>query len=230
MDRYPNPPARSTERRTARLLLVAGLVLLVLPGCSLFVMAGKMLIGDSMMPAEFEQFTGKSLSADFKRTAVICTTPELIKAEFTSLDVDLLSEVSRRLRRSGVDTVPPHEVASWIDDRGGIIESLTELGEAVDTDYIIQIRIESFSYKEENSPNLLRGRSSGSVTVYEMQETKNGREARQIYAKEFSSIYPAHQPVSIDQMRANMFRKKYLDQVSEEIARLFCEHRLGDTF
>lgn len=195
-------------------------------GCSLFVMAGKFLVGDPMVDADFEAYTKKSLDEKGKKVVVVCQTPDAVKSQFSSLDVDLLAQLTRRLAAAEVDVVRPHKVASWIDDNGGVTE-IEELAKAMEADYVIQITVDNFDYREENSPNLFRGRSSGTVNVYEVTETDGRFEGKHIYSKGFTSVYPNHKPVSVDDVSEQVFRKKYLDRVSDELARLFYNHKAG---
>lgn len=156
--------ATSLTRRG--LLALCGLAM-TNTGCSLFVMAGKMIMGDPTNDSAFEAYTKKDMAEEGKLVAVICTSPESIKLEFSALDVDLLTNVALRMRQHGIKIIPPHEVASWIDDNGGAID-LLDLGKTVEADYIVHIQVETFSYKEENSPNLFRGKSTGSIAVWEL--------------------------------------------------------------
>lgn len=225
-------------------------------GCSLFVMAGKMLHGDPLAPDDFKGWYGESMADTGKQVAVLCTTPDSIKSEDTALDVNLLSEVSRRMAVQEIQVIKPHRVAEWIDDHGGGNPDLKELAQGLNADFIIQIRLERFSYTEERSPNMFRGRASGTITVHEAvrageKDKKSKKTAakksksskpeddpkrepvtgvRQVYVRNLNSVYPTHQPVSIEQMQLDMFRKKYLDRVSDEIAVLFYSHRPGTEF
>lgn len=141
--------------------------LLELSGCSLFVMAGKMIQGDPVVEDEFKAFYGKSMADSGKKVAVMCSTPETVKSEFSSLDLDLAAEISRKLHVQGINVIKNHKVASWIDDHGGDVD-LKELGEGIDADLLIQVRLDHFDYREENSPDLFRGKTRGSVVVYEL--------------------------------------------------------------
>lgn len=210
--------------------LLGGLAIALLPfglGCSLFVMAGKMIQGDPMDDSDFEEYSRKSLKEEGKKVAVLCSTPESIKSEFASLDADLLAELSRHLATEEIDVIPPHRVSSYADDHGGRIDDLGELADAVNADYLIHVQIDNFDYREANSPNLFRGRCSGQVVAYEVEDTGGRTGARQIYSKSFTSVYPTHQPVSVEDVSATVFRKKYLDRIADELSRLFYKHRTG---
>jgi len=247
-------------RRPLWTLLFVCACLLELSGCSLFVMAGKMIQGDPMQPDDFKGWYGKSMAKSGKRVAVLCTTPESIKTEDSSLDINLLSEVSRQLARNEIDVIKPHKVAQWVDDQGGGEPDLKLLAQDLGADLIIRIQLDSFRYHEDNSPNMFRGRATGMITVQEVVRSKTdavkqksddkdlvenkksksrtdtdlptGKVVglRQVYSRNLNSIYPPHQPVSVEQMQLDVFRKKYLNRISDEISRLFYAHQAGVEF
>jgi hypothetical protein len=229
-----NHPSRghwpSSARRWLALLLCGGSCLLANSGCSLFVMAGKMIMGDPMVDSDFEAYTKKSLKDDEKKVVIICDTPEAVKLEFSSLDVDLLAQLARRMSQEGIEVVNPHKVAKWIDDNGGVGEDLGELADQMKADYIVRVHVDAFDYREENSPNLFRGRASGAIDVFAVERTKDTKQIQQIYSKGFNSVYPRHKPVGSEEVRAVVFRKRYLDRLSEELSRLFYDYRAGADF
>lgn len=225
----------SPQRRSFAMIGLCVLVLLCTgAGCSLSVMAGKMLFGDPMIGDDFKGVTGKSLTEKGKKVAVICNTPESVRDEFSALGVELLREICTKMRGHKIDVIPSSKIASWIDDNGGEVGNLNELAQKIEADYIVRIDIDQFSYQEENSPNLFRGRAAGSVTVFEVlyneQKTAKVKRLSEIYSKRFASVYPVHQAVPADQTSPIIFRKKYMDRVSDEISRLFYRHRAGSDF
>lgn len=270
--------------------------LIGLGGCAPMVMLGKMLQGDPLVTEDFKTWNGgKSLAKSGKKVAILCTTPESIKTEYAALDVDLLSEVSRKLAKHEISVVKPYKVATWIDDHGIENLDLKQLGTDIDADYVIQIKLDEFDYREENSPNLFRGRANGLVAVYSLvratpskgkdttesgflkgdkaaskkketdqdedsdkADSKSSKKSkskkkeseekdkkkdekdeekrdpvtstRQLYNRTFRNIYPEHQPVSIDQMQPETFKKKFLDRVADDLAKLFYAHKSGTNF
>src|SRR5690606_36217545 len=98
----------------ALVLLAAGL-----PGSSLVTMAGKMIFGDPVMPCAFTNMTRVDLAKEGKTVVVVCSTPEAVKSDFPSLNIDLLDGVARQLNRREIKVVSPDDVAAWMDDNGG---------------------------------------------------------------------------------------------------------------
>jgi hypothetical protein len=214
-------------------LVSTSLLLVLLPGCSLFVMAGKMLTGDPLIPNQFRQMTGVNLAKGKHRVVVVCTVPAAVDEELSTLNVDLIEGVTRRMKIAGVDVVRADKVTRWIDDRGGVVHDANEMARAFpDVDYIAWIDLHSFSLREDqsrgkNSSTLLRGRVQGYVRAYKVQEINGDRAALTAYNAEFNTVYPTHQPVSEVGSSALLFQKQFIDRVCDQLAELFYDHRPG---
>ena len=196
-------------------------------GCSLGVMAGKMLFGDPLRTCEFTSRTKVDLTEGKDKVLVICSTPESIRSDYPSLNYDLLEQVTYGLRRHDVKVMDTDDVATWLDDNGGVWNDIDELAENFDADYIIHIDIDEFDYREPNSPNLLRGKAFGNVSAYEVEEVDGIKRALEVFASEYTSEYPSHLPVSIESESPTVFRKKYLDRIAHQIGRFFYNYRTG---
>ncbi|NOX52964.1 MAG: hypothetical protein GXP27_00710 [Planctomycetes bacterium] len=225
----------SLRRVTGRHAVIRGMMIAVaafglstLCGCSLFVLAGKMIWGDPVVPSDFRLRTGVNLAKEKKKLLVVCTTPESIKAELPSLQLDLTEAIHRNLRRHDVPVVDSDRVANWIDESGGFFADLTELAEQFDPDYIAQIEVERLTFREENSPAMYRGRANGSVYVYEVVREGDTRRTFQVFVKEFRVEYPRHYPVSADQMSLKVFQRRFLDELSGTLSRMFYDYRPGE--
>lgn len=229
----PLHPVYRSARSIAFILFLC-MTLVSANGCSLFVMAGKMIMGDPMVGDDFGEFTKKPMTDGKSKVAILCSAPESIKDNYAGLQIELLNEVSRKMSIHEINIVKPHLVARWIDDNGGQIDDLDNLASEVDADYIVKIEVDHFSYREENSPNLFRGRCDGKVTVYEFTREDSSKKTegpgREVYQKGFKSTHPTHQPVPADQTSELIFRKKFINRVGDEIARLFFKHRAGSDF
>ena len=232
-DRTGSPPkvGRATGRATlmrGMMIAIAAFGLSTLCGCSLFVLAGKMIWGDPVVPSDFRLRTGVNLAKEKKKLLVVCTTPESIKAELPSLQLDLTEAIHRNLRRHDVPVVDSDRVANWIDESGGFFADLTELAEQFDPDYIAQIEVERLTFREENSPAMYRGRANGTVYVYEVVREGDTRRTFQVFVKEFRVEYPRHYPVSADQMSLKVFQRRFLDELSGTLSRMFYDYRPGE--
>ena len=218
---------RPSRRRIIQALGAAlcGAVATSLPGCSLGVMFGKMVMGEPLIPAEFRKMTKDDLAKGKHTVLVVCSAPESIDSENSTLAYDVIDGVTRRMKLHGVKVINPDLVASWIDTNGGV--DPTELAEEFHPDYIVYIEIHSFSFREPNSPKLLRGQSSGFVRVIEVSEINGYPRASSVFGTEFSSTHPKHQPVSEQGRSSMIFQKEYMDRFCDQLAEKFYDHRPG---
>lgn len=215
------------NRRTAAGWIVAALAC-AQSGCSLGVMAGRMLFGDPKAPSAFRAATHVDLVKEGSVVLIICTTPEALRAEWSSLNIDLLDGVTRRLKSQGIKVVNPDDVATWIDDNGGSFDDPTMLAQEFEADYIVHLDLDRFSFREENSKSLYRGRTHGNITAYRVEKVNGQPTARHAFEREFDSEYPGTYPVSADQTPEKVFQKRYMDRVCNQVSYLFYDHRLSE--
>lgn len=214
-----------------RTIALATLVMMlsVSSGCSLFVMAGKTLFGDPKVKSLFSQRTKINLSKDEKTVVVLCTIPEHLRATYSAVDRDIVDHIRRRFKIHDVLMVSANDVDEWLSRNGGYWDSPSDIARDFKTaDYIIHIDLESLSYKEENSPNMYRGRSLGNVYVYEAREVDNVRSAFLIFQHEHNSTYPRNYPISADNTSERTFQERYITRIADELARMFYDHHAGD--
>lgn len=197
-------------------------------GCSLFVMGQRMLTGDPMSKSEFKMFTKVDLTKGKHKLLVICSTRDSIDADVSTLKFDLVDGIIRQLRRDGVDVVNPDAVTNWMDDHGGPPRDPSDLArDFEDVDYIAWIDVDRFTFKEDNSETLLRGRSQGMVRVYQVTETDGARMASSVFNKEFTSVYPQHQPISEVNRSEEIFRRDFVRRVCDQLVHKFVDYRPG---
>ena len=133
-------------------------------GCSkLLLGGGKVLFGDPKIEAEFTKMTKVDLSKGDKTVLVVCSTPESVDAENSSLRMDIIDGVTHRMKLHGVKIINPNRVADWLESRDSSVPDLQKLAQDFDTDYIAWIEFQTFSLQEPNSQNLLRGQASGYI-------------------------------------------------------------------
>jgi hypothetical protein len=202
----------------------------MLSGCSLGVMAGKMLRGEPLVTSQFKSMTGTDLTKGEHKLVVICSTPASVDGDLSSLNIDLIDGITRRMKIQGVKVIDPDEVAKWIDDNGGVITDPSEMAKAFKADYVAWIEVYTFSLKEENSPKLLRGRTSGFIRVYQVEEVSGERMALSAFNTEFNTTFPEHKPVSETGRSALTFQKEFTDRICDELAEKFYDHRPGTGF
>ncbi len=211
--------------------IVGGLSLLPFLGCSkMIVGGGKILFGDPKITSEFTTLTREDLSKGTKTVLVACSTPEFVEAETSTLKLDLIDGVTRRMKLHGVKIINPDRVAEWIDEHGGIGSDLQELARDFETDYILWIDVQSFGLREPNSPKLLRGQTTGFIRVARVEDNGGQRQAIMAYTREFAMTYPQHQPMSETGRSSIVFHKEYVAHLCDMLAERFYNHRPGTNF
>jgi hypothetical protein len=200
-------------------------LLLCVPGCSIFVLAGKMVMGDLKVQSQFRQATHSDLAKLNRKVLVLCSAPDTIRSAYPSVDFDILEGVIHRLKVNGIHkVVNPDAVAGWLDDHGGRCDNLQELAEHFHAEYVIHIEVSRFTCVEENSPNLLRGQSEGHVRAYHLDGVDSTKRLLEVMNSDFVSTYPSGNPVSVDKKSATNFQREYLDRICLQLAQLFYDH------
>jgi len=219
---------RSVASRPLPLPLVLALLLFV-PGCSLAVMAGKVLLGDVKVQSQFRQATKTDLAKLNRKVLVICSASDTIRSAYASVDYDILEGVIHRLKTHGIHKiVSPDAVAGWLDDHGGRCDDLQELAEHFHAEYVIHIEVSRFSCTEENSANLLRGQSEGHVRAYHLDDGPPTKKLLEIMNSDFVSTYPPGNPVSADKKSVTNFQREYIERICLQLAQIFYDHTTSE--
>ncbi len=210
------------------------LLLANLSSCQIVIGVLQIAQGFPKTTCDFTKTThGRKLTEKNKRVVVLSSSVDSARVEVPSLDIDIISEVSRQLKIANVKIVDEHKVANWIDEHDIITKTtdLEPIGEHFKADYIVLITFDDFGYREENSPSLYRGHASGKVVVAELVDDgiKTGKKrAKLIYNKPFNSKYPVNRPVSADQEGPDTFKQRFMLQLSQTLTRLFVDYRPED--
>ncbi|REJ87850.1 MAG: hypothetical protein DWQ29_09000 [Planctomycetota bacterium] len=207
--------------------------LLIVPsGCVNFgAMMGKMLFGDPQVTSHFQDKTGVALEEGEHRVAFVCTAPASTNDRFDTLQLELQEEVSRRLRRRNLDVVRTDDVLNAMDSVGGKFDRKAIADELGDVDYILHLDIEQFSVTEPASPDLYRGRASGMIYAYEVDNSGTGDGmVVQIFFRQLESEFPKSHPVTSDQMSARVFQRQFIDQLADTVGQTFYSVRTSELF
>ena len=161
---------------------------------------------------------------------VVCSTPESVEAETSTLKLDLIDGVTRRMKLNKVKIINPDRVAEWLEEQSGTSIDLQKLDRDFDTDYIAWIEVQTFGLREPNSPKLLRGSTTGYIRVARIEEFDGKRRAIMAYTREFALTYPQHQPLSENSRSSIVFHKQYVSELCDMLAERFYNHRPGTSF
>ena len=226
----PSPPVLPQIRRVAIGVLLSGIMLAGLTGCSLFVMAGKMVYGDPKITSQFKQITKTDLIKEDKTVLILCSASAAAD-QGGALQSDVIRGLTQRLKSNRIKVVDSNKVYTWLNDHGGRWEtSPNDIARDVETDFIIHVQLDTFTLYEENSSNLYRGRAAGSVNAYQVVERDGRKHAEHVFVSDLTSSYPLHNPVPRDQSSERSFRSRVVRDLCEQLGRLFYDYRAGDGF
>lgn len=217
------------------LLVFACLCLMTstMSGClESLVMAGKVLMGDPVQSSGFELATGISLAEDQKRVLIHCSAPSYLSDEFDTLTSDIQEELIRRLKRRGMAVMHADAAADVLDDYAGHFDPNLLAMRLDDVDYIFHVQFENFTYREDNSPNLYRGKAAGKIVAHEIRRGDDGAGAHsvEVYNQLFNLTHPSTHPVAADQMPQTVFIRKFTNKLADELGHTFYSVRSSDLF
>lgn len=221
------------------LLLAAGLV--VLPGCSLMVMAGKVLLGDPKVKSPFSAATGQDLTEVDTPIAIICEAPHRLISRVPSLQIDILDRVARHLETQGVRVVDPGDLASWYDDHGEWGD-YSEMAQHFDAGHVLKIELREFSYQVPESETLLQGKAEGHLTVVKVNARKNSLLTAEssanadnwlpvttVFDRDFSVKFPTSYPIARETQSEDIFAQTFMDRVAVHISQHLYDYRTSDS-
>ena len=213
----------------AIILLATAVMLLTVPGCSLFVMAGRMVLGESEIPAEFRKTTGTDLTESDDRVVIIATAPHRLLNAVPALERDIADRVTRILEARNVQVVPAGDVASWFDDNGEWGD-YSEMAQEFDATYVIHIELREFDYRVPQSPHLLQGKTEGRITVHKIDESKDSAQpVAMVFDHNFRLKYPEAYPIQEETRSAKLFVEGFLDRTATSISQRFHDYRMHET-
>lgn len=231
----PSPvPPRRAPFASAALFAAVAILAASFSGCQIVVGVMQIMQGFPKNNSDFKNFTKKDLAKEGKKVVVVSSSTGPAQVEEPSLDLNVIGELSRKLKIENIDVVDPHRVSTWIDENGEITKNtlLDPIGRHFHADYIVLIKFDTFGYREENSRELYRGHADGHVVVAEMTPSRGDwdkRQAKVIYNKPFRCNYPANQPVSVSPDEGpEVFKQQFLEKLSKTLSWLFYDHRLED--
>ncbi len=223
--RNPNK-IRSRWPGSPLMLVLLAILAVAGSGCSLGVMAGKMLFGNPKMPAAFTMATGVTLVDSDQTVVVIARVPSYLSGDLATLEPDLITGVTDQLTRESIQAIPANEVIDWIDERG-TSDDVGAAAEKFGVDYVIHIELARFENLEDKTPWLHRGRSAGTVSAYKVETIEGKKVSRVVFDRSFDERHPRRQPVPVGEVSRTVFSRRHLDQLTGDLARKFHAHLPG---
>lgn len=221
-DQNPNTVSRRQALRTCG-VLGAVVSLLLNGGCAQFVLLSYLIGGPPSIEPDFDGETGLSMTGKDVTVAVVCYAPTELKWNFPQIDDEVAAQVTYRLFEHKIKVVEPDYIRAWVDEHPDW-EVASEIGEAFNADYVIEIELESFSlYEESNSTSLYRGKTVGFVHVADMSQGGD-----RIFSKDLDFAFPTRVPRSAYDQALTSFKREYLSRLSEKIGWMFYESYSGD--
>ncbi|MEZ6062640.1 MAG: hypothetical protein R3C19_20035 [Planctomycetaceae bacterium] len=208
--------------------IAIALLLASFSGCSLFVMAGKAILGDPQVSSEFRLHTGIDLTDGDDSVLILCTAPHGIVGQFPSLQIDIVDRMTRTLKTRKVKVIPSDDVATWFDDHGEWGD-FSELAKKFDAKYVMHVNVQAFTYKVPDSETLLQGSSHGRVLVYAASSDDDAEvPIRQVFDRSFKIHFPTSYPVPRENESDEIFVERFMDRVALHIAQIFYDHPFSE--
>lgn len=213
--------------RRGLLVLLSLLICWAATGCSLGVMAGKLLLGDPKQKAPFRAATGTDLTKGKDSLLIICSAPHGLLAQFPAIQVDISDRLSRILETRGVKVISADKVASWYDEHGEWGD-FSELAKEFEADYIMNITLRRFSYRVPESDSLMQGNAEGFVSVAQANNKKKSRPGA-VFERSFQLQFPTAYPVPRENRSEQIFIEGFLDRLALHLSQLLYDHHASET-
>lgn len=223
MDGTDQRNSASVSRRRLLQLGLSGLAVSVLPGCSLFVMAGKMFFGDPKQKSQFRRSTDVDLTKGEKKLLIACSAPHGVLNRFPAIQIDLVDRMSHLLKTRGVKVIPSDDVATWLDDNGDWGD-FGELSARFKADYVVHVTITRFEVDVPNSSNLQQGRMSCRVEILDCKKTGS---PTGVFDNTYDMSYPKF-PIQKENKSERIFLESFMKNVSTSLAQLLYDHRASE--
>lgn len=217
-------------RLLAGLFLVSGLVFTQAGCINTMVMVSKVLLGDPVQISGFEQATGINLAKEDKQVLIQVSAPAFVAEANATLTSDVEEELIRRMRRRKINVMHPDTAAKVLDRLGGTFDPQVLAREVDGVDYLMHIKLDKFSYTEESSPNFYRGNAKGRIVGYEIRREQGTAHAVQVFDQQFQSSYPSTYPVAVDTTPKNVFIRRFVDRLADNLGASFYTVNRSDLY
>lgn len=202
------------------IVVVAGLALLA-SACNL--LTPLIFIGEhkKTITAEFDKLPGS-------RVAVVVWTEPATLFDYPYARFELASYVADKLvaelggTPAGIEVVDPRDIEDYLQRHYGHQIDPEAIGRQFDTQYVIYLEILEFQIRDPRQPQLLQGRISASVTVYDVEADPD--QIRHFELTPVRSLYPEFSPVVRSATNSVLVREASYRKFAELVARKFHEY------
>lgn len=195
-------------------LLVLGVGLLGFSGCIQMAANLMSVVRGPAIPAEFK-------GLEEKRVAVICANESGICRDEATIRMagNLKGILAVKLPKTKF--VNQEEVDQWIEGSSASERDVSAIGKGVGADYVISVDMLNLQLKD--GPTLFRGRSNLTVSVWDVKTEKP------VFRKSVPEhSYPVMAGQSTTETDEDKFRRVYLLNAADKLARYFYAHELGE--
>jgi hypothetical protein len=179
-------------------------------GCTSALATAVWLIKGPNMPAEFDGLRGK-------KVVVVCRPFSSSLYANPGIAKDISRQVGLLLKEQvrGIEVIDERKVAEWIDNNTW--DDYTEIGEALEADFVMGIDLEHFSVLQ--SQTLLQGKANYAINLYDCAT------GELVFEKQPpQTVYPPNHVISVQDRQEADFRREFVRILADEIARHFFAH------
>lgn len=183
-------------------------------GCMQFAANLLHVVSGPQIPAEFK-------GLENKKVAIVCTNEMGVCRDETTIRLagNLKGILASRLPKSTF--INQDEIDRWLEGSAASDQDVVSIGKGVKADYVIAADVLNLQLKD--GPTLYRGRSDLSIRVWDVSSGKP------VFAKQYPShAYPTMGGQSTTETDENQFRRVYLVNVADKLARHFYAHDFGE--
>jgi hypothetical protein len=179
------------------------------------------LTGCALIQGALIVMKGQDVGAEYsglkdKTVAVVCRPKDTLQYSSAGAAREISRRVSALVGENvyKVKMVDQRKIAEWTDENSW--EEYPELGKALDADYVVGIDLHQFSLRE--GATLMQGKADIHVAVYDVATGETAWE------KPLPATVFPKEPVSSMEKAEPVFRKQFVEVVSQQIARHFYTH------
>ncbi len=170
-----------------------------------------------MVPVRFDQLAGRHV-------AVVCMTSSASYGNSTAA-IEIADRIEGKLRDRipEIKIIDQQAIELWIDEHQWNEIDYRELGEGIQTDFLIVVDLGEFSLHE--GATLYKGRATVGLTVYDITA---GEVVYQIDSTELS--YPINGGQHSADTTEDAFRSRFLEIIASQVARHFYSYDVKEDY